>query len=207
MLVLAGLSPRLTPSSLCRHFVIDSPCDWSLNSSVCQRRKNILPLKVIKSDRGSLQGGRKWPWEVSNTLSLMWRGFLPVCLPVCTSTTCFDSCRCCLIGPLKNKKEPRKGEEKKSEMVEWRWSLSFFLYSLIMVVSGILSLTNHYEHLLKAGMLQSSYCKNSCSWKHTVCQEGTHTCKHFKNRILFKIWSLLNPRLSFQVNSYQPSIV
>lgn len=152
MLVLAGLSPRLTPSSLCRHFVIDSPCDWSLNSSVCQRRKNILPLKVIKSDRGSLQGGRKWPWEVSNTLSLMWRGFLPVCLPVCTSTTCFDSCRCCLIGPLKNKKEPRKGEEKRA-----RWSnddevfRSFSIVSLWLCLEFFLLLT-----------IMSTYWKQGC---------------------------------------------
>lgn len=194
MLVLAGLSPRLTPSSLCRHFVIDSPCDWSLNSSVCQRRKNILPLKVIKSDRGSLQGGWKWPWEMSNTLSLMWRGFLPVCLPVCTSTTCFDSCRWCLIGPLKNKKKSREMVRKKEWAARMTIKSSFFLCSLIMVVFGILSLTKHYEHLLKAGMLQSSYCKNSWSWKHTVYQEGTYTCKQLKNRILFKIWSLLNPR-------------
>lgn len=143
MLVLAGLSPRLTPSSLCRHFVIDSPCDWSLNSSVCQRRKNILPLKVIKSDRGSLQGGWKWPWEVSNTLSLMWRGFLPVCLPVCTSTTCFDSCRWCLIGPLKNKKRAEKGWGKKSEMLEWLQSLpSFSVVSLWLCLEFFLLLNN-----------------------------------------------------------------
>lgn len=44
--------------------MIESADDWSLYSSICQRRENMLPLKVIKSDRASQQGALKWPWQV-----------------------------------------------------------------------------------------------------------------------------------------------
>lgn len=89
------LVSSLHTSSLCRHFVIVSLCDWSLYSSACQSREQMFPLKVIKSDRGSLLGEQKWPWEVSDTLSPTWRGFLPVCLSVCAR-----HCLSYLLWPL-----------------------------------------------------------------------------------------------------------
>lgn len=77
------LVSSLCTSSLCWYFMIDSVCEWSLYSPDCQRRENMLPPKVIKSDRASLQGEQKMTLRSAEVLSLMSR-FHPVCVEVST---------------------------------------------------------------------------------------------------------------------------
>lgn len=73
--------------------MIESAHDWSLYSSICQRRENMLPLKVIKSDRASQQGVLKWPWEVLKCWAWWEEDFPPVRVSASYSSllaTCSD---------------------------------------------------------------------------------------------------------------------
>lgn len=79
------LVSSLHTSSLCWHFGIVSLCAWSLYSSACQSREKMFPLKVIKSDKGSLQGEQTWPWEALDTVRSLRRRFLSTCLSLRSS--------------------------------------------------------------------------------------------------------------------------